>query len=1060
MTPADRLRQLAQLARAVVSELDLETVLSQVTAALRSLRPDAVCAIRLVDADAGGYRLVGTEGVPAAERTLVVPFGEGLTHVVAETRRPLLVEDNQTDPRAVPRHWSKRSGLTTYYGLPIEAAGELLGVVNMNFPPDAPPTEEEQASIEVLAAQAAVAIRNARLFAEREERRRAAEALAKVSRALAQTLDADVIAQQVADTVRDLLRARGSFLFQVRSAAEDLVTVAVSGEVGPDFDRGRVVPGGSGLAGVAIRTKHVVVTPDFLIDARVVLPPEWRRRLEPATDRAVLAAPLIVQDRVIGALSIRDRTGRVFSDQDRALARAFADQAAVALENARLYSETERRRREAEELARIARTLADSLDETVVADRIVQSVLPLFGVHSAILRRLRPDGALVAISVAGRARDHFDSGHVMPPGVGLVGRAVAEGRAIIGDVVDEPDVVLNDDLRRRVVSAEIRAMLAVPLRVRGETLGVLALGDAGPRTFSAAEVTLLETFADQAALALHNAQVLKESQARRAQLEALLEVTRELSAIQSVESLLEMIAKTCGRLLDSESVGFRLLEGDDLVVTGTWGDAAKIMAVPRLKIGESLSGIVAATGEPLVVDDYANDPRVIPAQRDAIRRASHKHWLGVPVKIGGRLIGVLSIRTRRDPGFSERDVALATAFAAQAAIALETARLYTDAKHAYEELSRAQTQMVRVETLRAVGELAAGASHHLNNLLAVVLGRLQLALLKFDDPDLHKQLVPAERAVQDGANVVARLLRFSRGQTAPTFVSVDLNELAGDVIELTRPRWQNELLAKGIAVDIRLEPGAIPEIAGDPPSLREVVMNLILNAVDALPSGGRITITTWADAGSVYCRVADTGIGMSPAVQQRALEPFFTTKGVKSTGLGLSANYGILQRHSGELTIESVEGQGTRVTFRLPAGRSVNESQIPAPPVSAPPLRILLVDDESDVRAVITDMLAGDGHEVLASTNGADGLAQFLGDPSLDLVLTDLGMPGMTGWELAQAVKASRPSLPVGIITGWGDAPEATPEERAWVDFVLAKPITQGALRSAVAHTRLPRGVP
>lgn len=888
MTPAERLRQMAALARAVVSELDLETVLSRVTAALRSLRSDAVCAIRLVDEEGDGYRLAGTAGFPAAERASIVPFGEGLTHVVAQTRLPLLVEDNQADPRAFSGHWSKRSGLTTYYGVPIEAAGEVLGVVNMNFPPDSPPTEEEQASIEALAAQAAVAIRNARLFAERDERRQVAESLAEVSRALAETLDADVIAQQVADSVRTLLHARVSFLFRVPPGADDLVTIAVSGDDAPDFDRGYVVPGGTGLAGVAIRTKRVVVTPDFPVDPRVALPSEWRRRLESATDRAVLAVPLLVQDRVIGALSIRDRAGRAFSDRDRALARAFAD---------------------------------------------------------------------------------------------------------------------------------------------------------------------------QAALALHNAQLLKESRDRQGQLEALLDVTRELSALHPMEKLLELIAATCGRLLDSDSVGFRLLEDDELVISGTWGDAAKIMAAPRLKLGESASGIVAVSGEPLVITDIANDPRVIPAHRETLSRGGYRHWLGVPVKIGPRLLGVLSIRTRRDRGFTQPDVAIATAFAAQAAVALESARLYAEAKRAYEELARAQSQMVRVETLRAVGELAAGASHHLNNLLAVVVGRLDLALRKFDDAELHRHLLPAERAAQDGANVVKRLLRFSRGQTAAEFVAVDLNELASEVIELTRPRWQNELLARGILVDVRLDRGLLPSIPGDPSSLREVLMNLILNAVDALPSGGRITVTTWAEADAVSCRVADTGIGMSRAVQARAFEPFFTTKGVKSTGLGLSANYGILQRHGGEFTIESEEGRGTQATFRLPILHGAEESVLPLPHVSAPALRILVIDDENEVRAVIADMLTADGHEVISAATSAEGLQRGVSDVSIDLVLTDIGMPGMTGWELAAMLKASRPPLIVGAITGWGEAPEARPEERALVDFVLPKPITEEALRAALAHALGSRGV-
>ena len=200
---------------------------------------------------------------------------------------------------------------------------------------------------------------------------------------------------------------------------------------------------------------------------------------------------------------------------------------------------------------------------------------------------------------------------------------------------------------------------------------------------------------------------------------------------------------------------------------------------------------------------------------------------------------------------------------------------------------------------------------------------------------------------------------------------------------------------------------------------------------------------------------------MSAEILRRACEPFFTAKGVKSTGLGLSVNYGILQRHGGDIAIESVEGQGTVVTFRLPAQSDVErQPSEAAPQAERCPLRILLIDDELEVRKVMSDMLLEDGHEVMAVSSGAEGLARFLRDPAVDLVLTDLGMPGMTGWEVARAVKTSNPSLVVGVVTGWGEEPLARPEERVWADFVLGKPITQGRLRGAVAHAQLCRSVP
>jgi signal transduction histidine kinase len=217
------------------------------------------------------------------------------------------------------------------------------------------------------------------------------------------------------------------------------------------------------------------------------------------------------------------------------------------------------------------------------------------------------------------------------------------------------------------------------------------------------------------------------------------------------------------------------------------------------------------------------------------------------------------------------------------------------------------------ETLRAIEALASGAAHHLNNFLAVVVGHLQLALMKTDSADVRGHLAVAERAAQDGAEVVRRLSRFTSAHLAPR-VQLDLNQVAAEVLSSLVPRATH-----GAAVDTSLEAGAIPPVAADATLMREVLSNLVLNAIEAMPEGGRIAIRTWADAGSVYCAVSDTGTGMAPDVQRRALEPFFTTKGLTSTGLGLSVNYGILRGYGGDLAIESMEGRGTTATFYLPA---------------------------------------------------------------------------------------------------------------------------------------------
>ncbi len=228
------------------------------------------------------------------------------------------------------------------------------------------------------------------------------------------------------------------------------------------------------------------------------------------------------------------------------------------------------------------------------------------------------------------------------------------------------------------------------------------------------------------------------------------------------------------------------------------------------------------------------------------------------------------------------------------------------------------------ETLRAIEDLASGAAHHLNNFLSVVVGHLQLALGKTESPDVRRHLTAAERAAQDSAEIVRQLSKFAGAHLAPPIL-VDLNQLAGEVLWSTRPRWMDP---RGGRIDVRLDASPVPSVAADASLLREVLTNLVLNAIDAMPSGGSITIGTWAAGDRVFCSVSDTGSGMSPDVQRRALEPFFTTKGVKSTGLGLSVNYGIIRGYGGELRLDSVEGHGTTATFHLLAAGPADQASV------------------------------------------------------------------------------------------------------------------------------------
>jgi signal transduction histidine kinase/CheY-like chemotaxis protein len=425
-----------------------------------------------------------------------------------------------------------------------------------------------------------------------------------------------------------------------------------------------------------------------------------------------------------------------------------------------------------------------------------------------------------------------------------------------------------------------------------------------------------------------------------------------------------------------------------------------------------------------------------------------RNLLAAPIRHQERILGSLYL-TEKEGGFTADDEDLVTTLCADAAVAIENARLMRDLSAALEDLKAAQEQIVRGETLRAVGEMAAGAAHHLNNLLAVVAGRAQLLLRMGGDPALERSLKIVERAALDGAEVVRRMLQFSRARAGGKAAPVDLNRIAAEALEFTRVRWHDEAQSQGRLIETALEAGPIPPVASQPTELREVVVNLILNAVDALPEGGRIVLTTWKEGPGVFLSVADNGTGMSPEVKARVFEPFFTTKGVRSTGLGLSVNHGIIQRHGGEISIESEEGKGTTVTLRLPALEREEPASEAPPKEPARSARILVIDDEPEVRELLVEYLTAEGHSVTSAADGWQGIAK-IEEETFDLVFTDLGMPGMTGWQVAEVVKSRFPGMPVVLITGWADTLE--PGEESRVDGILAKPFQIDGLRDLLSR--------
>jgi CheY-like chemotaxis protein/anti-sigma regulatory factor (Ser/Thr protein kinase) len=284
--------------------------------------------------------------------------------------------------------------------------------------------------------------------------------------------------------------------------------------------------------------------------------------------------------------------------------------------------------------------------------------------------------------------------------------------------------------------------------------------------------------------------------------------------------------------------------------------------------------------------------------------------------------------------------------------------------------------------------------------------------------------------------------------------AIELNTVVSQSISLTEPRWRRQTQANGITIEVKSKLQPIPPVAGDESALREVLTNLIFNAVDAMPNGGSITLETVVENDQAIIRVRDTGAGMSEEVRQRCLEPFFSTKGEQGTGLGLAMVYGIVERHRGKLEIESAPGKGTTFVIRLPlAERTETKVVAPCEGKTEQPLNVLVVDDEARVREVISAYLRAEGHAVTTASSGREGIDRFRAEP-FDMVVTDRAMPEMSGDQMASLVKQLRPEIPIVLLTGFGALIEVTGSQPKDVDVVLSKPVTLSALRKTIDALR------
>jgi PAS domain S-box-containing protein len=865
-----------------------------------------------------------------------------------------------------------------------------------------------------------------------EARTRQVEAVRAVTADIVRELDLSRLLRLLIARAAELVGATTGTVYLWEPATQRLVPGAWHG-LG-DWQGTLALRLGEAVAGTAAQTRRTLVVNDYRTSSFA-----HPLSLERTALTASLGEPLVYRDELVGAMTLGHVEGRTFTERDAEVLRLLADQAAIAIQNARLYDAARRelrQRKAAEaELRKIVRAVEQSPTIVVITD--------LTGAIEYVNPKFTEITGYTFDEVRGRNPRILKSGHTSAEEYAQLWTTLLAGKEWRGEFRN----------RRKDGTLYWEAASISPVRdAEGAVTHLVAVKE--------------DISADKAA----------DTALRRyaSQLEALRATTTDITRELNLARLLTLFIERAVKLLEGVSGVVYLLDaGTETIAARAWVGQEDWVGEVRLRVGQGIAGTVVERRAGIIENAYRTSPHAVPVFLERTRIAA---VLAEPLVYRDRIIGAVLVN-RLEGTFAPQDAELLRPFADQAAIAIENARLYAATQEALADLRQVQEELVRSEKLRALGQMAAGIAHDLNNTLATVLGQAELLRLRTRSPEIQEGLQILQTAAADGAEIVRRLQDFARQRGAGPLHACELAQLVSEALEITRPRWQEEPRRRGVRIETATDLAALSPVHGNPAEIREVLTNLIFNAVDAMPYGGQLRFTGRVTADSTENRpletpraparsdaasdplpdawvelaVEDTGIGMTEAVRGRIFDPFFTTKGLHGTGLGLSVVYGIMERHGGQIEVTSAPGRGT--TFRLRFRRAAVGAAAPAgaTPIRASIRRVLIVDDDTWVLQTLAGLLRTSGHDVLEADGGAAATERLAQHP-VDIVFTDLGMPDVNGWDVARAAKAFRPDLPVVLLTGWGDQAGTERPPDVHVDRILTKPVPRSVLLSVIAE--------
>lgn len=774
-----------------------------------------------------------------------------------------------------------------------------------------------------------------------------------------------------------------------------------------------------------------------------------------------MTVPLWAGEKLVGFICVDNLISkRPFTDEQKEMLRLLAGFVGIAIENLRLMEQKERRTELLEKVWKVSREIGRITDFRSCILQIRNTVINEFGLDRAAVWLYDPKtDTFCGTFGTGRNGELTDEWDQRIEGDRSVRKALKQPRGVFhtrdysATFAPVPPIMEG-----------VKEHISVSLWAGDKPVGAITADMLfSQRSISEEQIEALRLFSSYAGVAIENARLVEALKQRTELQELLTRLVHLATQRLDIESISRAVVRELSEVMREAALFvFVAEEGNDMVLKAANDIGHEFLTQIGVPIGASFtkSQIYLTEGEL----DSSNLFRVGDISQvnhpllQLLASKGFRSLLLAKMVWQGEWIGAITALREQLDAFTEDEASFFQTVTDHLAVAFHNARLFEKLQRTAEELRHTRAALIRQERLQALGQMASGVAHDINNALVPILTFAEL-LEGMKDESLQEVINHVKRAVDDIVNTVQRLRVFYRPKGPDEeFEPVNLNEVVQHVVSMTKPRWYDMPQREGVTVEVELDlDETLPTIMGNESELRQAFINLLFNAVDAIVIKGEklgvVRVRTRRHEDWAILEIMDTGVGMDEETKHRCFEPFFTTKkGETRSGLGLSMVYGIVQRHEGKIEVESELGQGTlfRIWFPIAKETTTLVKQPEESMTEIPSLRVLVIDDDQRVQEALSAMLNYLGHQVVVAGNGDEGIAMFeeavkSGTP-FDLVVTDLGMPKVSGAEVVQKVKEISPNTPVIVITGWG-----AEQRPALADYALGKPFRLGVLREAIA---------